>query len=167
MWNLFASHYIEMVKARAYRRSEKFSEKDQQSAWYTLHTVLKTVLKLLAPIAPFITEKIFVELYSSPSVKESIHLERFPGENESWETKLTQFTNQLIEVNSLIWKAKKDANISLKEKLSEVWLPDELKPFSEDLQGMHHIESLNFGTPKEVDKYLISEGKTVKIYIKI
>ena len=167
VWNLFASHYIEMVKARAYRRSDKFSEMNQQSAWYTLHTVLKTVLKLLAPIAPFITEKIYIELYASPSVKESIHLQMFPMENELWETKLTELTDKLVETNSLIWKAKKDANKSLKDKLAEVWIPKDLKPFAEDIQEMHHIEKLNFGEPDEKGGYLINEGKSVKLYIKI
>ena len=167
VWNLFASHYIEMVKARAYRRSDKFSSNDQKSAWYTLHAILKTILKLLAPITPFITEKIYVELYSSPSVNESVHLQTFPEENELWETKLINLTEKLVEANSLIWKAKKDANMSLKEKLTEGWIPKDLKPFARDIQEMHHIEKLEFGEPTNKNAYVINEGKAVTLYIKI
>ncbi|HDM05670.1 MAG TPA: valine--tRNA ligase, partial [Candidatus Aenigmarchaeota archaeon] len=70
-WNLFASHYIEMSKPRAYGRG--FNKEEQMAAWYTLHTCLKTILKLLAPVTPFITDYIWRKLYS----KKSIHLEKF------------------------------------------------------------------------------------------
>ena len=53
-WNLFAANYIEMVKARAYGIG--FSDKEKDAAIFTLHKVLSTILKLLAPITPFITD---------------------------------------------------------------------------------------------------------------
>jgi len=79
MWELFASHYIELVKGRAYGR-EKGGH--HEAAWYTLHTVLETVLKLFAPICPFITEKIYRDIYSPNT---SIHLEQFPEPRDEWE----------------------------------------------------------------------------------
>ena len=66
-WNLFAAHYIEMVKARAYGIG--FSDEERDGAIFTLHKTLSTILKLLAPITPFITEHLWKILYS----KESIH----------------------------------------------------------------------------------------------
>src|ERR671920_747111 len=51
--NLFAAHYMEMVKARAYEKEESDGHK---SATFTLHQCLSTILLLLAPICPFITE---------------------------------------------------------------------------------------------------------------
>jgi valyl-tRNA synthetase len=61
-----------MVKPRAY--GQGFSEQQQKAAWYTLHTVLKNVLLLLAPITPFMTDRLWRQLYS----KESVHVQRFP-----------------------------------------------------------------------------------------
>jgi len=53
-WNIFAAQYIEMAKARAYGIG--FSEAERDGAIYTLHKVLSTLLKLLAPITPYITD---------------------------------------------------------------------------------------------------------------
>ena len=99
-WNLFAPHYIEMAKPRAY--GQGFNEKEQKAAWYTLHLVLKTLLKLFAPIAPYITDYVWGELYG----KESIHLESLP--KPEWSFGLEKFTEQITEFNANIWKMKKD-----------------------------------------------------------
>ena len=129
-WNLFASHYIEMVKARAY--GQGFNKEEQRAAWFTLHTCLKTILLLLAPIAPFMTDFLWRELYS----KRSIHLEKFP--KPKWRSKLKELTEDLIEFNSKVWDMKKRKGISLKEEV-EVEIPVKLKPFEKDLRAMHRI----------------------------
>ena len=56
-------HNMEMVKSRAY--GDGVSAEQKNSAIFTLHKVLSTVLKLLAPITPFISDKIWMILYSS------------------------------------------------------------------------------------------------------
>jgi len=47
-WNVFAAHYIEMVKARAY--GIDFSDEERDGAIFTLHKTLSTILKLLAQL---------------------------------------------------------------------------------------------------------------------
>jgi len=131
-WNIFASQYIEMVKTRAYGKG--FNKKEQESAWFTLHTCLKTITLLLTPIIPFITEFIWRKLYS----KESIHLEEFS--KAKWKSKLTELTTKLIEFNSQIWDEKKKKGISLKERIS-IKIPKELKIFEKDLIAMHNIKT--------------------------
>ena len=71
-WNIFAAQYIEMAKARAYGIG--FDDDERDGAIFTLHKVLSTILKLLAPITPFITEHLWQTLYS----KNSIHKEQLP-----------------------------------------------------------------------------------------
>ncbi|MFX1510046.1 MAG: valine--tRNA ligase [Promethearchaeota archaeon] len=137
-WDLFASHYLELVKGRAY--SEK-DEAGRTAAWYTLHKVLNAILKLLAPICPYITDKIHRELYDP---KTSIHKYQFPepitGVTEDHPTEmLTQF-------NTDIWKHKKDHKMSLRESLPEVTTANPLKPYGEDLKRMHNIQTLKFHT---------------------
>ena len=65
-WNIFAAQYIEMAKARAY--GIEFSEAERDGAIYTLHKVLSTLLKLLAPITPYITDFLWQTLYSDKSI---------------------------------------------------------------------------------------------------
>lgn len=77
-WNLFAAHYIEMVKGRAYGIG--FSDSEKEAAIRTLHTILHVILRLLAPITPFITEYLWQKLYvpDEQGYKESIHNKRHP-----------------------------------------------------------------------------------------
>jgi valyl-tRNA synthetase len=132
-WNFFAAHCLEMIKTRAY--GQGFSKAEQKSAWFTLHTCMKTILLLLAPITPFITDEIWRKLYG----KKSIHSEEFP--EAGWKTELTKITPKLLEFNSKIWDEKKKRGISLKDEI-ESEIPKELKIFQKDLKAMHKIKQL-------------------------
>lgn len=131
-WNLFAAHYLEMCKSRAY--GQGFNKKEQEAAWFTLHHCLKIILILLAPITPFISDKIWRTLYS----KKSIHLEEFP--KEKWDTELSELTEKLKEFNSGTWDTKKKRNLSLKDQI-EINIPTELEQFKKDLIAMHSIKA--------------------------
>lgn len=139
VWEIFADHYIEMVKARAH--GSVGDENDQKSAWLTLHMVLKTTLKLLAPIIPFITDYIYRTLYGK-----SVHLELFP-EAKAIEEELLRYTPLIVKVNSLIWKAKKERGLSLKSRIRKLYLPETLKGFEIDLRAMHNAEEISYDIP--------------------
>ncbi len=132
VWRVFAPHYLEMVKARCYG-GKGFTEKEQKAAWYTLHTVLKVVLRLLAPICPFITDYIWRAIYGG-----SVHKQLFPEKEESWKTDLVNLTEKLIEFNEEVWKKKKEMKLSLKDPI-KIGIPEELKVFEKDLKAMHNI----------------------------
>ncbi|MEM0473450.1 MAG: valine--tRNA ligase [Candidatus Aenigmatarchaeota archaeon] len=129
-WNVFASHYLEMVKVRSY--GQGFAKKEQESAWYAMHVVLKTLLKLLAPIMPFMTDYIWRQMYSD----KSIHIESIP-KNE-WVFGLQSYTEKITSFNSDVWKMKKDKGYSLKSEIN-IEIPEELKMFRKDLIKMHNI----------------------------
>mgnify|MGYP001403472024 FL=1 len=130
IWNIFAPHYIELVKQRAYGMD--FDEKSKRAAWSTLHICLKNSLLLLAPIVPFITDKIWREVYSD----QSIHKQIFQKSEFKYEFK--ESTEKIIEFNSLIWNKKKQMGISLKNEISEN-VPKELEVFKKDLEAMHKL----------------------------
>jgi valyl-tRNA synthetase len=69
-WRGFTDNYLELVKARA--RSESDVE-GRGSAVATLRLTLKTLLQLLAPFLPFITEEVW-----SWSEESSIHRSKWP-----------------------------------------------------------------------------------------
>ena len=130
-WNLFAANYIEMVKARAYGIG--FSDKEKNSAIFTLHKVLSTILKLLAPITPFITEYLWQTLYSD----ESIHKQK-QAEPKSCED-LTHFTKEITDFNSKVWNEKKSKGLSLKDPI-QIPIPDNLSVFAKDFASMHNLQ---------------------------
>ena len=129
-WNLFAANYIEMVKARAYGIG--FSEDEKNAAIFTLHKVLSTTLKLLAPITPFITDHLWRTLYSD----KNIHIQKqaqpeFPED-------YTHLTKEISEFNSKVWNQKKEKGLSLKEPIS-MKIPDKLSSFAKDFSSMHNL----------------------------
>ena len=129
-WNVFAAHYIEMVKARAY--GIDFSDEERDGAIFTLHKTLSTILKLLAPITPFITEHLWKILYS----KESIHKQK-QVDIENIEEQI-DITKEIVEFNSKTWNEKKSQNLSLKDSI-KMEIPEKLKPFAKDLKSMHNL----------------------------
>lgn len=146
VWNVFASHYIEAVKQRAYNKDGKYNVEEQKAAWYTLRIVVKTVLKLLAPIMPYITDYLWRLLYS----KQSIHKERFPTPNPKWDTEYVNLTESFMKVNSVIWSYKKKHNISFAAELkATVYLPQKLKPIAGEIKELHRIAEISFGQPRE------------------
>ncbi|HET6516757.1 MAG TPA: valine--tRNA ligase [Nitrosopumilaceae archaeon] len=130
-WNVFAAHYIEMVKARAYGIG--FSEQEKNGAIYTLHKTLSTILKLLAPITPFITDYLWQILYSKQSIHKELQVEK-----ESCED-LTKLTQEITEFNSKVWNEKKAKNLSLKDSIS-IPIPENLSQFEKDLKSMHNLK---------------------------
>jgi valyl-tRNA synthetase len=129
-WNIFAAHYIEMVKTRAYGIEVSAEERD--AAIFTLHKVLSTILKLLAPITPFITDYLWKKLYSQESIHKEEHVKSEKTED------MTQFTKEITEFNSKVWNEKKTQNLSLKDSIS-IAVPSTLDQFKKDLQSMHNL----------------------------
>ena len=130
-WNIFAAQYIEMAKARAYGIG--FSDAERDGAIYTLHKVLSTLLKLLAPITPYITDFLWQTLYSD----KSIHTEQQAKEESNED--LTQHTQAISDFNSKVWNEKKEKGLHLPDSI-KIEIPKELEIFRKDLVAMHHLE---------------------------
>ncbi|MEK6874951.1 MAG: valine--tRNA ligase [Nanoarchaeota archaeon] len=135
LWETFASHYLELVKARAYNSGEVFTKAEQCGAIHTLRYCLDIMLKLLAPVIPMITAHIYQALHGK-----DIHAESFPIKHGKHATSLV--TQELCVLNSQIWKAKKDAGLSLKAPLKEIMIPKTFEPIEKDLVAAHSIEKI-------------------------
>lgn len=138
LWETFASHYLELVKARAYNQEQKYTEALQNGARYTLHWCLETLLQLLSPITPFITSRIAEALY-----REDIEAKAFPSPERTFSPQFS--TEELAELNSLVWKAKKDKGLSLKTAVTKLVLPDKFKGIEDDLKVTHQVQEMVFG----------------------
>ena len=132
LWEIFASHYIELVKARAYNQEKKFSKGESDSAKYTLHFLLERFLILIYPIIPQITTTIANE--------EKIDLLKmqFPKTKKVSEKEI-KIIDELINFNSELWKKKKELGISLRTEIKNVSIPENLKMFEGDLKAAHNI----------------------------
>jgi valyl-tRNA synthetase len=73
-WSDFCDYYIEFVKKIIYQ-----GERDEKlSAQYTLYHSFLVILKLFAPLTPFITEEIYQENYKQYEKIKSIHITEWP-----------------------------------------------------------------------------------------
>ncbi|MEA3229519.1 MAG: class I tRNA ligase family protein, partial [archaeon] len=138
IWETFSSHYLELVKNRAYNSLGKFTVAEQRGAIDTLNYCLETILKLTAPVIPFVTSKIYMELKGN-----DIHKDNFPTVRVIRKTAFG--TLDIVALNSAIWKAKKDAGVSLKGGVSEVVMPSVFKDVEKEVALTHNIGKVKYG----------------------
>lgn len=131
IWEVFSSHYLELVKNRAYNQEKKFTEEESSSARYTLYYLLERFLTLIYPITPQLTSVIGKELGIDMLTLE------FPKAKLGKSN--LELINKIMEFNSLVWKAKKDKSVSLREHIDGVEIPSELHDLKEDLIACHNL----------------------------
>ncbi len=142
IWHDFADHYIELTKSRAYNRGGEFTEAEQKSALWTLYTVWKYCLKLLAPIMPFVTDKIWRVVYGR-----SIHEERL--EDPSWGGDFQLF-EVVKKINSAVWRYKNKRGLSLAAALDvELYVPERAMAAAKDLRFTHKVRDVKPGRGRE------------------
>lgn len=90
IWEEFCDWYIEMVKPRLYDDSDQ----TKKAALFTLKKVLITLLKLLHPYMPFITEEIFCNIQSE---EESIMISDWPIYEGNEELEVSEEKVELIK----------------------------------------------------------------------
>ena len=125
---VFASHWLEMAKTRLYN--------DDASATWTLHRIFRDLLSILSPVCPFFTHHLSTTLYEKSSVEIDVFPESPISDTKSW----TDITESLVDFNSVVWKAKKDAGVSLAAPISGHNVPDSLKDIESALVSMHKLE---------------------------
>ena len=140
IWETFASHYLELVKSRAYNQDSRFTKSEQAAAIHTLNEVLEKILLMLAPITPFITHKLYKDIFAK-----TIEEQKFPEPDRKHREAIAFKTAELMELNSRIWKTKKDKSRSLKTPVKKAVIPKKFKSIEKDLVEAHHIEHLEYG----------------------
>lgn len=135
LWEIFASHYVEMVKTRAYNQEKNFSEEESNSAKYTLYYLLEKFLFLIYPIIPQVSSLIGKELGIDLLREKWPETEKKQKSNEEIMKKI----QKLMEFNSFVWKTKKEKMIALNKEISGISVPEELKDFEKDLISCHKL----------------------------
>ena len=79
-WSDLCDNYLELAKARLYQESGP----EHEAAQWTLYHVLLNTLKLLAPYLPYVTEKIYQELFRSREGVISLHRMAWPEAHSQW-----------------------------------------------------------------------------------
>jgi valyl-tRNA synthetase len=133
----FCDYYVEFIKYRLYGENEE----SKKAAQYTIKTVFTNILKMFAPILPFITD----ELYTHFSTEESIHISNWPI-TQKIETNLDDSDfNEAISAIDEVRKYKSENQISLGAEIEEYKLQTKvnLDKYGEFIKKAIRVKSIS------------------------
>jgi len=143
-WHDFCDNYLEIVKDRLYN-PDKRGKESREGAQYCLFNSLLSVLKMIAPIMPHVSEEIYQNYFAKKEKKKSIHVSDWPKKfNVKGDLKSGE---KAIEIISKVRQFKTKHNKSLKEKVNLVLdkkLEKDLKVFLKDLKAVCNAD-IEFG----------------------
>ena len=99
---------------------------DKLAAYQTLYTCLETVVMLAAPIAPFITDRIFCDLnaVSGRHTESSVHLAEYPKCNTALiSEELEQMMSLAQRTSSMVLALRRKVNIKVRQPLTKIIIP--------------------------------------------
>ncbi len=123
-YQIFCDNYLEIIKDRMYNKERYDSEygKDAHlSCLYTVYTVTLDILKMMAPIMPFIAEEIYQMYFAKKDGQKSIHLSVWP---ECYKNLINADVEKkgdaLVDILSSVRRFKSEKNLSLKTDIKKL-----------------------------------------------
>lgn len=142
IWNEFCDWYIEIAKTRLYNKENA----TRKTAQYVLNKVLGDSLKLLHPFMPFVTEKIYKELYNND---ESIMISTYPEYSKDLEFKdEEQAVEELKEVITGIRNARAKMNVHPSKKSKLIFVTKKYANIIKESEEF--LKKLGFGEEIEI-----------------
>ncbi len=115
--------YVRLCRRRFWKG--EYTE-DKISAYQTLYTCLNTIAKLMSPVAPFFSDRLFIDLNKTTGKEQSVsvHLADFPEYNKALVDKNLEERMALAQdISSLILSLRKKVSINVRQPLSKVLIP--------------------------------------------
>ena len=116
----------------------KGMEQDKINAYMTLYTALVTLAKTAAPMIPFMSEDIYLNLVRNldPTAPESVHLCDFPVAKEEWiDTKLEEDMEHVLKAVVMGRACRNTASIKNRQPIGKMFIkaPFELGEFYQEI----------------------------------
>ncbi len=131
---------------------------DKRAAYDTLYECLVTVARLSAPVAPFISEKIYTSLTSN----DSVHLALYPtSDAASIDTALESRMHKAQVISSLVRQMRERAKIKVRQPLERILVPCANRYEIEELRKVDEIirDEVNV---KRVEYILYGDSDVIK-----
>lgn len=141
----------------------KETDQNKINAYMTLYTALTTVIKLVAPMIPFMTEAIYQNLVlnSEKDAPESVHLCAYPVANEAFiDSELEKTMDLVLKAVVLGRAARNEANIKNRQPIALMYVkaPFELNEFyTKIVEEELNVKKVEF--KDNMDEYLNYEIK--------
>jgi isoleucyl-tRNA synthetase len=146
---LLSNWYVRLCRRRFWKGDY---EHDKICAYQTLYECLETLCKLMAPIAPFFADWLFINLneVTGRGKEQSVHHTDFPKAEASVINADLEKRMQLAQdVSSLILSLRKKVNIKVRQPLQKVFVPaldgemaDRIKKVEDIIKAETNIKSV-------------------------
>lgn len=130
-WMTFCDNYLEIVKDRLYNPDVR-GEEARNSGQYTLYHSLLSVIKMMAPIMPHITEEIYQIYFASKESKKSIHVASWPS-LDMIDEEAEKIGDVVVGIVEHARRAKSEKNVSLKTAIKQIFVKAKLTAEQFDL----------------------------------
>lgn len=138
--------------------------KDKLSAYQTLYTCLETVAKLMAPISPFYSDKLFCDLIAVTGKEKapSVHLSDYPAYDASVVDKTLEERMQIAQdISSAVLALRRKESVKVRQPLMQIMIPILNDKQEQDIEAVRDL-ILNEVNVKELKYVGGSEGIFVK-----
>ncbi len=115
---------------------------DKVSAYQTLYTCLETLARLMAPIAPFFSERMFLDLNAVTKryAVESVHHLSFPEYHAEMVDKALEERMQLAQkVCSMVLGLRKKSNLRVRQPLQKIVIPVRDESMKAQIEKVQHL----------------------------
>ena len=115
---------------------------DKVSAYQTLYTCLETLSRLMAPIAPFFSERLFLDLNAVTHRHdvESVHHLPFPEVDEATIDKGLEERMQLAQkICSMVLGLRKKSNLRVRQPLQKIVIPVSDDTMRQQIERVAHL----------------------------
>ena len=115
---------------------------DKLAAYQTLYTCLETVVMLAAPIAPFITDRIFCDLnaVSGRHTEQSVHLAEYPKCSEELIcSQLEEMMSLAQRASSMVLALRRKVNIKVRQPLQKIIIPVLDKGMAKHIESVRQL----------------------------
>ncbi len=131
--------YVRLCRRRFWKG--EYSD-DKISAYQTLYHCLEVVAQLIAPISPFFSERLFIDLntVSKRHKEPSVHLAKFPAaDTKMIDTGLEERMQLAQKVSSMVLSLRKKVNIRVRQPLQKIMLPLLNKKFEQQIKAVENL----------------------------
>ena len=109
---------------------------DKLSAYQTLYKCLKTVALLMAPVAPFVADRIYRDLTGG---KESVHVALYPTVGDGINAKLEQRMKMAQDITSMVLSLRRKKNLKVKQPLTQIMIPVLDEQQKQDIEAVSQL----------------------------
>ena len=131
--------YVRLCRRRFWRGE---ITDDKKSAYQTLYTCLETLSRLMAPIAPFFSERMFLDLNAVTKRYdvESVHHLGFPEYHAEMVDKALEERMQLAQkVCSMVLGLRKKSNLRVRQPLQKIVIPVRDENMKAQIEKVQHL----------------------------